>query len=82
MAVLFIVDYEIDAALSPQGHIFRAMLSHLGEAEQGKCCLQDARIGRGEFDEFEAVEAHGVVKQVGHFGILWCKKLFDSMRGF
>jgi hypothetical protein len=49
------------------------------ETEQMEYGFENAWRRGGKFDEFEAVEAHGIVKEVDHWMLLE-KPVFDIMR--
>ena len=66
VAIRFVVENEVDATLAEQRDIFRAMPGHGLEAEQVKHGLELPGIRGREFDEFEAIESHRVVKDIWH----------------
>ena len=66
VAAGLVVGNEIDVALTPQGHLLGAVHGHFGEAHHLEHRLQHPLPGRGEFNELETVQSHGVVKQVCH----------------
>ena len=57
---------EVDLALPVQQHVLGAVLGHQGEAHLLEQGLEHAGRGGRELDELEALESHGVVKQIGH----------------
>ena len=62
----FVIEDQIDLALPPQVDVFRAMRCHMGEAHRLEDRFDHALFGSAEFDEFEAVEADGIFKEIGH----------------
>ena len=64
--VLVVIDNEIDIALTPQVHVFGFVARHRGKAQHSQHRLQCAPLQRGELNEFKAVKAHGVGKQIAH----------------
>ena len=62
----FAVNNEVGSSLAVQHHIFRPVFGNQRKAQFFKQGLE--HIGRGgcKLDEFEAHQAHGVVKQIGH----------------
>ena len=60
------VDDEIDVALAEEHHVFGAVLRHQSEPHFLEQRLQRVGNRRGELDELEATQTHGVVKQIGH----------------
>jgi hypothetical protein len=65
-ALRLAVDDEVDVALAVQQHVLAAVARHQGEAHLLEQGLQGVGGGCGEFDELEAAQAHGIVKQIGH----------------
>ena len=61
LTVAIPVDDEVDPTLSVQGDVLGAVIGHCDEAEGFKQPLERACIRGREFDELEAVEAHGVI---------------------
>jgi hypothetical protein len=61
-----VVGDEVDRALPPQLDLLGAVAGDQGEAHGGEDRLEHALFRGGELDELEAVEADGVVEQVGH----------------
>ncbi len=57
---------EVDIALPVQQHVLAAVPGDQGEAHLLEQGLQGVGKGRGEFDELESAQAHGIVKQIGH----------------
>ena len=57
-----VVEHEIDAALAEQAHVLGAMPGNALEAEQSESAFQYRRVGGGELDELEAVEAHRIAR--------------------
>ena len=62
----FVVDDEVDVALPVQRHVLAAVPRDHREAHALEQVAQQVRIGRGVFDELEAVRAHRVVEEVCH----------------
>jgi len=61
LAVGLAVQDEVDPVLAVQHHVLGTVLGNQREAQLVKHRLQHAGLGRGEFDELEAHQAHGVV---------------------
>ena len=61
----FVIGDEVDLALAPQLHVLAAVARDEAEAHPGERGLEHALVGRGELEEFEAVEAERVVEEVG-----------------
>ncbi len=61
------IDDEIDVALRMQGHVLAAMPGDHGKSQPLEQAAQQLRIGRGVFDELEAVGAHGIVWNSHHW---------------
>jgi hypothetical protein len=55
------VEQEVDVALRVAADILRLVRADMGEAHLHEQIGQRIGIGPGEFDEFEAVEAHRIV---------------------
>ena len=55
------VDDEVDLALAVQQHVLVAVARHRPEAHALEHLAHGLRVGRGEFDEFKPVRAHGVL---------------------
>ena len=70
VAFRLIIQNEVDAALAIQGHVFGAMACDGLEAEEVKYFREMFCVGSGEFDKFEAVEAHGVFEEIWHESLL------------
>ena len=62
----FIIDDKIDLALAPELHILGAVAGNLLEAHRFKNRFDLALFRRTEFDEFKAIKADRVFKQVSH----------------
>ena len=80
LALRLVVDDEVDAALSPQADVLGTVPGDFGETEQLECLLEDRGVGCGKLDEFETVEAHGIVEEVCHIGCLLVQYCVDIMR--
>ena len=65
-AARFVVQDQVDLPLPPEIDILRAVRCDVGKPHGLENRFDDAFFGGAEFDEFEAVEADGVFKQVGH----------------
>ncbi len=63
-AVRLGVDDEVDVALPVQRHVLAAVPRDDRKAQPLEQRAQQLRIGRGVFDELEAVGAHGVADGV------------------
>src|SRR5947209_2303265 len=62
IAPRFSVDDEIDVALAVERDVLALMLRHRGKAHSGEQLAQQRGVGRGIFDELEAVGTHRVVE--------------------
>jgi hypothetical protein len=58
------VDDEVDVALTIQRHVLVTMPRDRGEAHLFEQLAERLRIGRGVFDELEAVGADGVIPRL------------------
>ena len=58
-----LVDEEVAVALAVQRDLAPAVTGDRGEAEIAEQRVQQLRIGRGEFDELEAVDPHRVLER-------------------
>ena len=65
-----VVQDEVDLALAPQVDILRAVPCDKGKTHCLEHRFDHALFRRAELDEFEAVEADGILEQVGHRDLL------------
>jgi len=70
VAFRLIIENEVDAALTIQGHILGTMACDGLKAEEVKYFREMFYVGSGEFDKFEAVKAHGVIEEIWHESLL------------
>ncbi len=70
VAFRLIIQNEVYAALTIQGHIFGTMACDGLEAKGVKYFREVFCVGSGEFDKFEAVEAHGIFVEIWHESLL------------
>src|SRR5690606_14137942 len=68
------VDDGIDIALAVQSHLLRTVVGHLGEAHAFEHGFDDVGCGRGEFNELEHHETHGILEKIYHFRLLCCER--------
>src|SRR4029077_18674274 len=62
----FGVDDEVDLTLAVQRDVLGAMARDYREPQPLEQRAQQLRVGRGVFDEFETICAHGIVMHVAH----------------
>ena len=63
------VQQEVDIALGIAADVFRLVRADMGKAHFFKQICESLGIRPGEFDELEAVEAHGIFGSIGSHGI-------------
>jgi len=63
-AAWLIIGDQIDAALTPQMHVFGAVLGHQSETHGLEHRLQRALFRRTKLDEFEPIEARWILEQI------------------
>src|SRR5690606_7850764 len=61
-----VIGNEVDAALAPELHGLASVTCDPGKSHALECGLQDAFFRRTEFQEFEAIEAERIVKEIRH----------------
>ena len=75
------VQDEVDVALLVANDILRAMLRDRREAEALEQLAQRMRVGRGVFDELEAVSAKWIVEQVCHWSLRRLTEIYTARPG-
>ncbi len=70
----FIVQDQVDVALSIQVHILGAVGGHLGEAQHLEYRLQNPGSRRSQLDELKAHQTHRIVENISHVRVLICSE--------
>ncbi|MNH30732.1 hypothetical protein D3C79_910420 [compost metagenome] len=78
-AFRFVVQDQVDTALTVQVHLFGTVRSNLGETEYLQNRLEYARCRRCQLDELEAHQAHWIFENICHVLVLiYSEKLVIS----